>query len=102
MKSKKSILILAILFCIGLIGLQAQTVKDADGNVYKTATIGAQLWIDENLIPEQQTEVVLQPFRMVTVTTKDLSPMLGFSVSGGHLPKMFRLFHGASLWVVPT
>jgi len=49
MEGKRIFFYIIILLLIGLNGLQAQSVKDADGNIYLTINIGKQVWMAENL-----------------------------------------------------
>jgi uncharacterized protein (TIGR02145 family) len=49
MLQKKVMIFAIILVCLRITGLNAQTVKDADGNIYVTINIGKQIWTAENL-----------------------------------------------------
>jgi len=73
MQYKNVILFAITLFCIGFTGLQAQTVKDIDGNVYKTVTIGKQVWMVENLITTKYNDGKTIPLVTDNTAWTDLS-----------------------------
>ena len=49
MRHENLVLLTFIIVYLSLTGLNAQTIKDFEGNVGKTVTIGKQVWLAENL-----------------------------------------------------
>ena len=93
MKNKKIKLVNLFLFGLGITVLQSQTVKDIDGNVYKTITAGTQTWMAENLKTTKFNDGTIIP--LFTVEANDWA---NHTVSASTTPAYCWLFDSASVY----
>jgi uncharacterized protein (TIGR02145 family) len=62
MRLKREILFVLTIICLSMAGLNAQVVKDVEGNVYITTQIGKQTWMAENLKTTRFNDGTAIPF----------------------------------------
>jgi uncharacterized protein (TIGR02145 family) len=93
MQNTKSKVIAVLLFGLSLSTLQSQTVKDIDGNVYKTVTIGTQTWMTENLKTTKFNDGTEIP-----LANLEANEWANHTVSGSTTPAYCWLYDSASVY----
>lgn len=93
MKSGKIKLSALFLFGFCLAEVQAQTVEDIDGNIYKTVTIGTQIWMAENLKATKFNDGTEIPLAKV-----DANEWADHTVAASTTPAYCWLYDSASVY----
>lgn len=81
-----------LIFCLCLTA-QAQSVKDIDGNVYKTVTIGTQIWMAENLKTTKFNDGTV-----IQLSLHDANQWADHTVAASKTPAFCWLYDSASVY----